>query len=54
VGDHAAFFASLGLRHGVIFGAPDETDPRQDHKSWTLDIDRALPVIEAFFRAGER
>jgi hypothetical protein len=46
---HVNFLSSLGLRHAVIFGQQDETDTAPDHKRWTLDIARALPLIEAFF-----
>jgi hypothetical protein len=49
---HTELFASLGLRHGVIFGEEDRSDPKPDHRRWTLDVARALPVIEAFFSAG--
>jgi len=39
-GVHAGLLASLGLRHGALFGARGADD-----------IARAVPVIEAFFRA---
>jgi hypothetical protein len=51
-GVHTDVFASLGLRYGVIFGEEDLSDPQPDHRRWTLDIDRAIPLIEAFFSAG--
>jgi capsular polysaccharide biosynthesis protein len=50
VGTHAAFFASLGLRHGIIFGQEDETDTSTHHKRSTLDVAHAMPIIEEFFR----
>ncbi len=49
---HTALFASLGLRYGVIFGTEDMTDPQPDHRRWTLDLDRATPLIESFFSAA--
>ena len=52
-GPHTELFASLGLRHGVIFGAEDASDPQPEHRRWTLDITRAVPLIEAFFGAGD-
>lgn len=51
-GVHAALFATLGLRYGVVFGAEDMSDPQAEHRRWSLDVGRAVPVIEAFFAAG--
>ena len=48
VGTHAAMLASLGLRHGIIFGCEDLTDPNAYHKRWTLDIKPAIQIIESF------
>ncbi|MDR3505898.1 MAG: glycosyltransferase family 61 protein [Acidocella sp.] len=47
-GSHAAFFSSLGLRHGVIFGREDESDPAE-HKRWDLDLVRTREALAAFF-----
>jgi capsular polysaccharide biosynthesis protein len=51
-GAHTEMFASLRLRHGVIFGQEDRTDPQPHHRRWTLDIGRAIAAIAAFFAAG--
>jgi hypothetical protein len=52
IGIHTTLLATLGLRYGVIFGEEDGNDPRASHRRWTLDLDRALPVIDAFFAGG--
>jgi hypothetical protein len=41
-------FASLGMRHGIIFGREDTTDTTDIHKRWTLDIPPAIEAIESF------
>jgi hypothetical protein len=48
IGTHAGMLASLGLRHGIIFGREDATDPNAYHKRWTLDIKPAIQIIESF------
>jgi hypothetical protein len=52
IGIHTTLLATLELRYGVIFGEEDGADPQASHRRWTLDLDRALPVIDAFF-AGD-
>ncbi len=49
IGIHSTLLATLELRYGVIFGEEDPTDEQPGHRRWTLDLARALPVIDAFF-----
>jgi hypothetical protein len=46
---HAAFLASLRLKHGIVFGREYETDEQQDHKRWSVDLNRIMPTIRDFF-----
>ena len=48
IGVHAAMLASLGLRHGIIFGREDPSDLNTSHRRWTLDINPAIQIIESF------
>jgi capsular polysaccharide biosynthesis protein len=48
INTHAGVFASLGMRHGIIFGREDTTDTTDIHKRWTLDIPPAIEAIESF------
>jgi len=46
---HTAIFSLLGLRHGVIFGREDDTDPASFQRRWTVDVARAGEILESFF-----
>jgi hypothetical protein len=46
---HTNLFASCGLNVGVVLGAGDPSDPRGDHRRWSLDLERAMPAISACF-----
>jgi len=39
---HTQLLSSLDLDYGIIFGKQDNTDPRPDHRRWTIDVDKVI------------
>ncbi len=48
IGGHSRLFAAAGLRYGVVFGLPDDTDPAPIHKRWSVDTGKVIDAIRRF------
>jgi capsular polysaccharide biosynthesis protein len=50
LGPHCNLLSSLQLRHGIIVGTQDLSDPSPVHKRWSVDVDAVCQRIVAFGR----
>jgi hypothetical protein len=48
ISPHTQLLSSLDLNYAIVFGQEDPTDPSPGHKRWTIDIEKAVPIIADF------